>query len=34
MLLIMVDKDNISMFDGHSFSTDPLLTIIKILSTT
>ena len=26
--------DTISMSDGHSFSTDPLLSIIKILSTT
>ena len=29
--LIMTDKDTISMFDGHSFPTDPLLTIIKIV---
>ena len=33
MWLIMADKDTISMSDGHSFSTDPLLSIIKILST-
>ena len=31
--LIMTDKDTISMPDGHSFSTDPLLRI-KILPTT
>ena len=30
----MTDKDIISMSDGHSFLTDPLLSIIKILSTT
>ena len=34
MWLIMTDKDTISMSDGHSFSTDHLLSIIKILSTT
>ena len=34
MRLIMTDKDTISMSDGHSFSTDLLLSIIKILSTT
>ena len=32
--LIMTDKDTISMSDGYSFSTDPLLSIIKILPTT
>ena len=31
MWLIMTDKNAISMSDGHSFSTDPLLNIIKIL---
>ena len=30
MWLIMIDKDTISMLDGCSFSTDPLLSIIKI----
>ena len=30
--LIMTDKDTISMSDGHSFSTDTLSSIIKILS--
>ena len=29
----MTDKDTISMSDGHNFSSDPLLSIIKILST-
>ena len=33
MQLIMTDKDTSSMSDGHSFSNDPLLSIIKILST-
>ena len=28
----MTDKDTISMSNDHSFSTDPLLSIIKILS--
>ena len=32
--LIMTDQDTISMSDGHNFSTDPLLSIIEILSTT
>ena len=31
MWLTMTDKDTISMSDGHSFSTDPLLNIVKIL---
>ena len=31
--LIMTDKGTISMSDGHSFLTDPLLSIIKILTT-
>ena len=31
MWLIITDKNTISMSDGHSFSTDPLLNIIKIL---
>ena len=31
--LIVTDKDTISMLDGHSFSTDSLSSIIKILST-
>ena len=30
MWLIMIDKDTISMLDGCSFSTDLLLSIIKI----
>ena len=30
MWLIMTDKDSISMLDGFSFSTDPLLSTIKI----
>ena len=30
----MTDKDAPSMSDGHSFSTNPLLSIMKILSTT
>ena len=34
MWVNITDKDTISMSDGHSFSTDPLLSIIKILSTT
>ena len=34
MWLIMADKDTISMSDGCSVSTDPLFSIIKILSTT
>ena len=34
MWLIMTDKDTISMSDDQSFSTDPLLSIIKILLTT
>ena len=34
MWLIMTDKDTTSMSDGHSFSTDPFLSIIKVLSTT
>ena len=33
MWLIIADKDTISMSDGHSASVDPLLSIIKILST-
>ena len=33
MWLIMTDKDTISVSDGHSFSTDSMLTIIKILPT-
>ena len=32
--LIMTDSDTILMSDGHNFSTDNLLSIIKILSTT
>lgn len=32
MWLIMTDRDIISMCDDHSFSTDPMLSIIKILS--
>ena len=32
--LIMADKDTISMSDDHSFSTDSLLSITKILSAT
>ena len=31
MWLTMTGKDTISMSDGHSFSTDPLLNIVKIL---
>ena len=31
MGLIMIDKDIISMSNGHSFSTDPMLSIINIL---
>ena len=34
MQSIMTNKNTISMFVGHGFSTDPLLSIIKILSTT
>ena len=34
MWLIMTDKDIFSVSDGHSFSTDPLLKNIEILSTT
>ena len=34
MWLIMADKNTLSTSDGHSFSTDPLLSIIKILTTT
>ena len=34
MWLIMANEDNISMSDGHSFSTDHFLSIIKLLSTT
>ena len=34
MWLIMTDEDTISVSDGHSFLTDPLLSIIKILSIT
>ena len=30
----MTDKDTISMPDGHSFSTDTSLSIMKILSST
>ena len=30
----MTDKDTILMSDDHSFSTDTLLSIIKIVSTT
>ena len=33
MWLIVIDKDTISMCDSHSFSIDPLLSIINILST-
>ena len=33
MWLIMTDQDTISTSDGHIFLTDPLLSIIKILST-
>ena len=32
--LMMTDKDTISMSDGHSFSIDTLLSIIKMLSNT
>ena len=31
--LIMSDKDTVSMSNGHSFSTDLLLSITNILST-
>ena len=34
MWLVMTNKDTISISDSHSFSTDPLLSIIKILSPT
>ena len=34
MWLIMADKDTIPVPDGHSSSTDPLLNVIKIFSTT
>ena len=34
MWVIMTDKDTISISDGHSFSTDPLLNIVKILLST
>ena len=34
MWLSRANKDTISMSDSQSFSTDPLLSIIKILSTT
>ena len=34
MWLIMSDKDNIVTCGGHCFTTNHLLTIIKILSTT
>ena len=34
MWLVITEKDTISMSDGHGFSTDPLLSIIKMLSTT
>ena len=30
----MTDEDTISMSDGYSFSTDPLLSIIKVSSPT
>ena len=33
-LLIVTDRDTISMSDGHSLLTDPSSSIIKILSTT
>ena len=33
MWLIMTDQDTTSMSDCHSFSTDPLLSVIKILQT-
>ena len=33
MWLIMIDKYTILMSDGHIFTTDPLLNIIKIIST-
>ena len=33
-LLIVTDRDTISMSDGHSLLTDPSLSSIKILSTT
>ena len=32
-IVFMTDKDTISVSDGHSFSSDPLLSIIKLLST-
>ena len=34
MWLIMTDKDSTLTSDGHKFSTDLLLSIIKVLSTT
>ena len=34
MRLVMTYKDTLSMSNGHSFSTDPLFSAIKILSTT
>ena len=34
MWLIMTGKDTMSIPNGYSFSTDTLLSIIKILSTT
>ena len=34
MWLISTGKDTISISDGHSLLTDPLLSIIKILLTT
>ena len=33
MWLIITDNDAISMSDGHSFSTDPLSSVNKILPT-
>ena len=33
MWLIIAEKDTISMSDDHGFSNDPLLSIIKMLST-
>ena len=33
-LLIVTGRDTISVSDGHRLLTDPLLSIIKILSTT
>ena len=34
MWLIMTDNDTTSMSHGHSFSSDPLLSIVKALPTT